>query len=129
MSKTIVFSEAAPAPVAAYSQAVRYGDLLFSSGQIAIDPATGEMVTGGVAIETERVLANIALVLKAANATLKHVLKATVYLTDMADFAEFNKVYESYFRSEPPARATIAVAGLPRGARVEIDVIAHVPET
>jgi 2-iminobutanoate/2-iminopropanoate deaminase len=127
MTKTIVFSEAAPKPVAAYSQAVRSGDLLFLSGQIAIDPATGEMVTGGVALETERVLANLSLVLKAANATFEHVLKTTVYLADMSEFAEFNKVYEQYFRGEPPARATIAVAGLPRGARVEIEAVARVP--
>ncbi|HEY2409205.1 MAG TPA: RidA family protein [Polyangiaceae bacterium] len=127
MNKSIVFSEAAPKPVASYSQAVRLGDLLFLSGQIAIDPASGDMVTGGVAAETERVLQNLTLVLKAAEATLENVLRATVYLTDMNDFAEFNQIYQRYFTSEPPARATVAVAGLPRGARVEIDAIAHVP--
>jgi 2-iminobutanoate/2-iminopropanoate deaminase len=124
MPKTIVRSESAPAPVASYSQAVRAENLLFLSGQIPLDPATGALVEGGIEAQTERVLENLGHVLKAGGATLDDVLKVTVYLLDMADFQAFNTVYAKYFSKEPPARVTVAVAGLPRGARIEIDAIA-----
>lgn len=126
MPKLVVRSDQAPAPVAAYSQAVRAGDFLFLSGQIAIDPATNEVVSGGIEAETRRVLDNLMAVLAAGGATRDDVVKITAYLSDMQDFAAFNAVYVSYFPEQPPARATVAVAGLPRGVRVEIDAIALV---
>jgi 2-iminobutanoate/2-iminopropanoate deaminase len=127
MPKLVVRSENAPAPVAAYSQAVRAGDFLFLSGQIPIDPATNELVSGGIEAETRRVLDNLTAVLEAGSATRTDVVKITAYLIDMQDFAAFNAVYVSYFPEQPPARATVAVAGLPRGVRVEIDAVALVP--
>lgn len=126
MPKTVVRSAKAPAPVAAYSQAVRAGDFLFCSGQIALDPATGEVVPGGIESETRRVLENLMSVLEAGGATRRDVVKVTAYLADMREYPTFNTVYTSYFPDEPPARATVAVAGLPRGVRVEIDAIAMV---
>ena len=127
MPKTIVRSDRAPAPVAAYSQATRAGGFLFASGQIPIDPKTGELVKSGIEDETRQVLENLKAVLEAGGATLADVVKITAYLTDMNDFAAFNAVYVSYFPEQPPARATVAVLGLPRGVRVEIDAIAHAP--
>lgn len=124
MSRSVVFSGQAPKPVSAYSQAVQSGSLLFLSGQIPIDPATGNIVSGTIAEETERVLSNLDAVLSAAGATLGNVLKTTVYLTNMADFPEFNAVYARYFVHEPPARTTVAVLALPLGVRVEIEAIA-----
>lgn len=116
----------APAAIGPYSQAVKSGDLLFLSGQIPLDPASGELVTGSVADETERVMQNLQAVLKAAGATFDDVVKTTIYLMDMADFTQVNEVYATYFDQNPPARATIQVAGLPKGVRVEIDAIARV---
>ncbi len=124
MPKTVVRSDKAPAPVAAYSQAVRAGDFLFLSGQIALDPATGELVPGGIEAETRRVLDNLMSVLEAGGATRSDVVKVTAYLADMREYPIFNAVYTTYFPDEPPARATVAVAGLPRGVRVEVDAIA-----
>lgn len=124
MPKTIIRSDDAPAPVASYSQAVRAGNLLFTSGQIAIDPKTGRMVEGGIEPETRQVLDNLGAVLAAANASYHDVLKATVYLADMSEFAAFNAVYAKYFGDEPPARVTVGIAALPRNARVEIEVVA-----
>jgi 2-iminobutanoate/2-iminopropanoate deaminase len=126
MPKQVIRSDSAPAPVAAYSQAVRAGDFLFLSGQIALDPQTSELVPGGIEAETRCVLDNLSAVLEAGGATRADVVKITVYLADMQDFAAFNGVYLSYFPEQPPARATVAVAGLPRGVRVEIDAIALV---
>jgi len=126
MPKLVVRSENAPAPVAAYSQAVRAGDFLFLSGQIAIDPATNQLVSGGIEAETRRVLDNLTAVLEAGGATRADVVKITAYLIDMQDFAAFNAVYVSYFPEQPPARATVAVTGLPRSVRVEIDAVALV---
>jgi 2-iminobutanoate/2-iminopropanoate deaminase len=97
---------------------------LFLSGQIALDPATGERVSGGIEVETRRVLDNLSAVLEAGGASLTDVVKVTVYLTDMRDFAAFNAVYIGYFPDQPPARATVAVSGLPRGVCVEIDAVA-----
>jgi 2-iminobutanoate/2-iminopropanoate deaminase len=116
----------APAAIGPYSQAVRAGALLFVSGQIAIDPATGSMEGGEVAAQTHRVLRNLAAILEAAGTSLDRVVRTTVYLADMDDFAAMNEVYAGYFASPAPARATIQAARLPRDARVEIDVIAEV---
>jgi 2-iminobutanoate/2-iminopropanoate deaminase len=116
----------APAAIGPYSQAVRAGSLLFVSGQIAIDPATGSMEGGEVAAQTHRVLRNLAAILEAAGTSLDRVVRTTVYLADMDDFAAMNEVYAGYFASPAPARATIQAARLPRDARVEIDVIAEV---
>lgn len=125
MAKSIVRSESAPAPVGAYSQAVRAGDWLYLSGQIPLDPATGQLVQGSVEDETRCVLEHLSAVLSAGGATLRDVVKVTVYLADMNDFPAFNQVYASFFTVEPPARATVAVRALPRGARVEIDAVAY----
>src|SRR5207248_1501734 len=107
-----------------YSQAVRAGQLLFLSGQVALDPATGQIVDGDVAAQTRRVMDNLAAVLKAANLSLTDVVRTTIYLADMNDFAAVNEVYGSYFDAPAPARATVQVARLPKDARVEIDAIA-----
>ena len=122
--REIVQTERAPHAIGPYSQAVRAGDLVFASGQIPTDPATGEFVAGGVAEQTEQVLRNLSAVLEAAGAGLDQVVKTTVFLVDMTDFAAMNDVYARFFSKEPPARATVAAAGLPRNARVEIDAIA-----
>jgi len=115
----------APAPIGPYSQAVRAGDFLFCSGQIPLDPATGKLVTGDVAAQTRRVMTNIAGVLEAAGARFEQVFKTTIYLVDMADFAAVNAVYGEYFSAVAPARSTVAVAALPLGSRVEIEVAAQ----
>jgi 2-iminobutanoate/2-iminopropanoate deaminase len=122
-----VVSQAAPAPVAAYSQAIASGDLLFCSGQIAIDPTTGQLVEGGIEVETERVLENLKAVLAAAGASLTDVVKTTVYLADFADFQAMNAVYVRAFPTDPPARATLGVSALPRGAKVELEAVARLP--
>ncbi len=128
MSKrSVVTSPDAPAPVAAYSQAIASGDLLFCSGQIPIDPKTGQMVQGGIEAETEQVLANLTAVLAAAGATLADVVKTTVYLANFDDFAAMNAIYVRAFPHEPPARATVGVSALPRGAKVELEAIARLP--
>ena len=119
-----VSSEAAPKAIGPYSQAVRAGSLLFVSGQIPLDPVSGAMVAGDVAAQTHRVFANLQAILEAAGASLDHVVRATVYLADMNDFAVVNEVYGGYFSSPAPARATVQAARLPKDARVEIDVIA-----
>ncbi|MHC5209395.1 MAG: RidA family protein [Planctomycetota bacterium] len=115
----------APAAIGPYSQAIVCGDLVLTSGQIALDPETGELLDGDVAAQTERVLANLSAVLEKAGSSLEGVLRTTVYLVDMADFAAMNAVYARWFGARPPARSTVAVAGLPKGARVEIDALAH----
>jgi 2-iminobutanoate/2-iminopropanoate deaminase len=125
--RRVVTSARAPAPVAAYSQAIASGDLLFCSGQIAIDPQTGQMVQGGIEAETEQVLKNLEAVLAAAGASLADVLKTTVYLADFSEFAAMNAIYVRAFATEPPARATVGVAALPRGAKIELEAIARLP--
>jgi len=114
----------APRPIGPYSQGVISGGFLFCSGQIALDPQTGELVDGDVAAQTERVLQNLVAVLREAKMGPKNVVKATVYLADMADFSQMNDVYGRYLGQRPPARTTVQAAGLPRGVKVEIDVIA-----
>lgn len=120
-----VLTQHAPAPVGPYSQAVQAGSELYCSGQIALDPQTGALVEGDVAAQTERVLENLGAVLCAAGYGFAEVIKTTVYLVDMNDFAAMNAVYERYFNMAKPARSTVAVAALPRNARVEIDCIAR----
>ena len=119
-----VATDQAPKAIGPYSQAIVVGDFVFTAGQIPLDPASMEMVTGDVATQTERVLTNVAAVLKGAGTDLQHVVKTTVFLIDMADFAAMNEVYAKHFGSHRPARSTVAVAGLPKGARVEIDTVA-----
>jgi 2-iminobutanoate/2-iminopropanoate deaminase len=122
--RKIVSTEAAPQAIGPYSQAVSIGELVFTSGQIPIDPKTGAFIEGGIAEQTEQVLRNLAEVLRAAGTSLESVVKTTVFLADMNDFAAMNEVYGRYFSNEPPARSTVQAARLPRDARVEIDVIA-----
>jgi 2-iminobutanoate/2-iminopropanoate deaminase len=124
MTRTVILSTDAPKPVSAYSQAIQSGSLLFLAGQIPLDPATGKVVSGTIAEETERVIDNLRAVLSAAGASLESVVKTTVYLTNMADFAAFNEVYARHFTKDPPARTTVAVAALPLGVRVEVEAIA-----
>jgi 2-iminobutanoate/2-iminopropanoate deaminase len=124
MPKKHVQTKDAPQPIGPYSQGVVSGGLLFCSGQIALDPATNEFLDGDVGAQTERVLQNLLAVLKQAKMGPENVVKATVYLADMADFSKVNEVYARYFGKEPPARSTVQAAALPKGARVEIDVIA-----
>ena len=119
-----VKTDQAPAPIGPYEQAVRVGDLLFASGQVAIDPATGKMIEGDVAAQSRRVLENLKAVLEAGGSSLGRVVKVTVYLTDMADFPRVNEVYAQYLGAAKPARATVAVKALPAGAAVEMDAVA-----
>ena len=121
-----VSSRSAPAAIGPYSQAVRAGSFLFVSGQIPLDPETGSLVGGDIAAQTHRVFRNLTAILEAAGASLAHVVRTTVYLADMSDFAAMNEVYSTYFTAPAPARSTIQAAGLPRAARVEIDVIAAI---
>ena len=122
--KEIVATERAPRAIGPYSQAVRSGNFLFASGQIPIDPATGEFVAGGITEQTEQVMRNVSAILEAAGASLQQVVKTTVFLADMDDFTAMNEVYGRYFGENPPARATVQAARLPRDARVEIEAIA-----
>ena len=122
-----VFSPNAPAPIGPYNQAIRAGAFVFCSGQIPIDPATGSLVGGDVSAQATQVLANLREVLAAAGASLGDVVKTTIFLTDMADFAAVNTVYGQHFSGVAPARSTVAVAALPLGARVEIEAVALLP--
>ncbi len=117
-------TDAAPQAIGPYSQAIRAGDFVFVSGQIPIDPRTGEFVHGGIEEQTEQVLVNVSRVLEAAGSGLEQVVKTTVFLADIGEFAAMNEVYARFFFKEPPARATVEAARLPRGARVEIEAIA-----
>jgi len=122
--KKVVATEAAPQAIGPYSQAIRIGEFVFTSGQVPIDPKTGVFVEGGIAEQTGQVLRNLTEVLRAAGTSLEEVVKTTVFLADMNDFAAMNEVYGRYFSNEPPARSTVQAARLPRDARIEIDVIA-----
>ncbi len=124
--KRIVNTEEAPKPVGPYSQAVIVGNLVFTSGQIGIDPKTGELVTGGIAEETEQVIKNLAAVLKSAGAGLDRVLKTLIFITDINQFGTVNQVYARYFQEPYPARSTVQVTALPKGARVEIEAVAEI---
>jgi 2-iminobutanoate/2-iminopropanoate deaminase len=124
MAKEVISSDRAPRAIGPYSQAIRGGGLLFCSGQIPLDPVTGNLRGASIAEQTEQVMANIEAVLAAAGVGFADVVKSTVYLTDLADFATVNEIYEQRFLTAPPARSTIEVKGLPRGANVEIEVIA-----
>ena len=123
-----VSSPSAPKAIGPYSQAIRAGSLLFVSGQIPLDPATGQMVEGSVADQTHRVFKNLGAILEAAGTSFDHVVRTTVYLADMNDFAAMNEVYGTYFSYPAPARATVQAARLPRDARVEIDLIASLTD-
>lgn len=127
MAREVILSQKAPAPLPVYSHAIKAGGLLFLSGQIPMDPKTGEILKSTIGEEAARVLDNLGGVLEAAGASFRDVVKITAYLTDMGDFQAFNEAYQRYFPSEPPARTTIAVAALPRGVRIEMDAIAVTP--
>ena len=123
MAKTTVSTEAAPKAVGPYAQGVLFGDLVFTSGQVALDPATGTIVEGGIDEQTRRVLRNVSAILDAAGSSLDDVVKTTVYLVDMAEFPAMNAVYAGFFPGERPARTTVAVSRLPLDARIEIDAV------
>jgi len=126
--KKIIFTGAAPQAIGPYSQAVRSGRLLFCSGQIPLDPQSGEIVSGDIATQTRRVLDNIGAILRMEGLTFNNVVKTTIFLTNLTDFQTVNEVYGSYFKQDPPARSTVQVSALPRGANVEIEVIAAAAE-
>ena len=124
MEKEIISTKHAPAAVGPYSQGVKVGNFVFTAGQIALDPANGKMVEGDVAAQTRQVMRNLQGVLEAAGTSLDKVVKTTVFLQDMGDFGAMNEVYAQHFGGQPPARSTVAVAGLPLGALVEIEAMA-----
>lgn len=124
MPKQIIKTDKAPAPIGPYNQAVKAGDILFVSGQIAINPATNELIKGTIQEEARRVMQNLQAILTEAHITFEHIVKTTIFLSDMSLFAEVNEVYGSYFNGDFPARETVAVKGLPKGVNVEISVVA-----
>ncbi len=126
MSKQIINTEKAPAPIGPYNQAVKAGDLVFISGQVAIIPSTGGLVTSGIKDEAHQVMQNLKAILDEAKLTFEHIVKTTIFLSDMSLFGDVNEVYGSYFTGDYPARETVAVKGLPKGVNVEISVIATV---
>ena len=125
MTKQIIKPAESPAAVGPYNHAVRIGDLLFCAGQIPLDPTTGNLVPGDVRAQTERVLENVKAILDDQKLSFAHVVKTTVFMTNLGDFAAMNEVYARYFTADFPARSTVQVAALPRGAAVEIEVLAH----
>lgn len=127
MKKNVIHTEKAPAAVGPYSQAVSLGKLIFTAGQIPIDPALGKLIEGDIPAQTEQVMKNLQAILEAAGTGLHNIVKTTVFLQDMADFAAMNAVYAKFFDNEPPARSTVAVAALPLGAQLEIEAIATIP--
>jgi 2-iminobutanoate/2-iminopropanoate deaminase len=124
--KETIFTDKAPKAIGPYSQAIRSRSLVFTAGQVGIDPSTGELVEGGIEAQTRQVLSNLKSVLLVADSSLNNVMKTTVFLKDMNDFAKMNAVYAEFFPENPPARSTIAVAALPKGALVEIEAVALV---
>ncbi len=122
--KSIIYTEAAPAPIGPYSQAVQAGNMLFISGQIPIDPATNQLIQGGIGDEARQVMKNLEALLLAAGFSFENVVKTSIFLSDMNHFAEVNEIYGSYFRSDFPARETVAVLGLPKNVNVEISLVA-----
>lgn len=129
MKKEIVSTEKAPAAIGPYSQGVRVGNLVYTAGQVAIDPAVGKLIAGDVGVQTEQVMKNLQAVLESAGSSLVHVVKTTVFLQTMSDFAAMNAVYGHYFSESRPARSTVAVAALPLGALVEIEAVALIPNS
>jgi 2-iminobutanoate/2-iminopropanoate deaminase len=127
MGKKIIYSDKAPEPIGPYSQAVRAGDLLFVSGQIAIQKATGNLITGNIEDETRQVMTNLSEILKAAGTDFSKVVKSTIFLKDMNNFPKVNEIYGQSFKSEPPARETVEVSRLPKDVNVEISCVAIVP--
>jgi len=127
MSREAIRTEKAPKAIGPYEQAIKYGGLLFTSGQIAIDPATGKLIEGDISAQTRRVLENLKAVLEAGGSSLDRVVKATVYLIDLSGFSKMNEVYAEYLGHVKPARSTVGVATLPLGASVEIDLVAIAP--
>lgn len=125
MNKSIIKPAKSPAAVGPYNHAVRVGDLLFSAGQIPINPADGNLVNGDIKVQTERVLENVKTILEDQGLTFKNVVKSTVFMVNLGDFAAMNEVYANYFTTDFPARSTVQVAALPKGAAVEIEIIAH----
>ena len=124
MKKRIIHTNQAPTAIGPYSQAIRIGDFLYTSGQIALDPESGQFLFGEIEEETEQTIKNISAILQAEGLNLENVIKTTVYLSDLKNFERMNKVYEKYFSENKPARACVQVAALPKGAKVEIDAIA-----
>jgi 2-iminobutanoate/2-iminopropanoate deaminase len=126
--KKIIVSDKAPKAIGPYSVAVQTGQMVYTAGQIGLEPSTGEIVPGGIEAETRQVLTNLKNVLEAAGSSLGDVVKTTVFLRDMADFAKMNAIYGEFFTQHPPARSTVAVAGLPKGGAVEIEAVATLRE-
>ena len=124
--KTVISTTNAPAAIGPYSQAIRVGNIIFTSGQIPIDPATGSFVEGGIKEQTRQSLLNVKAILNEAGTTMDHVIKTTVFMADMNDFAEMNSVYSEFFNTPYPARSAVAVKTLPKGALVEIEVVAEI---
>jgi 2-iminobutanoate/2-iminopropanoate deaminase len=124
MKRIVITSEKAPKAIGPYSVAIRSGDLIFASGQLGLDPATGSLVPGGIEAETRQALTNLKHVLEASGSGLERVVKTTVFLKDMADFPKMNQVYGEFFANNPPARSTIQAAALPKGGNIEIELIA-----
>jgi 2-iminobutanoate/2-iminopropanoate deaminase len=127
MNPEVISTSDAPKAIGPYSQAIRAGSLVYTAGQIGLDPATGELVPGGIELETRQVLQNLFSVLEAAGSSLKQVVKTTVFMQDLSEFAKMNAVYTEFFPETPPARSTVQVAALPKGARVEIECVAVIP--
>ncbi|MEO7801556.1 MAG: Rid family detoxifying hydrolase [Ginsengibacter sp.] len=124
MEKQVINTASAPAPIGPYSQAVQTGNLLFISGQVALEPVTSQMVNGDITVETSQVMRNLQAILSAASLDFSHVVKTTIFLSDMSLFEKVNETYNTFFKSEFPARETVAVKGLPKNANVEISMIA-----
>ena len=125
MNKVIIKTDLAPAPIGPYNQAVKAGNFLFASGQIALDPATGNLVNATISEEANQVMKNIAAILKEASADFNNIVKTTIFLSDMSLFAEVNEIYGSYFSGDYPARETVAVKGLPKNVNIEISITAY----
>ncbi len=123
--KKVIYSKSAPKPVGPYSQAIQLGDFLFCSGQVPIEPLSGELVKGSISEQTEQVMRNVEAVLNEANMDFSHIVKTTIFLTDMSNFGAVNEIYGKYFPNNPPARSCVAVKQLPLNVDVEIEVLAH----
>lgn len=124
MEKKVIRTDNAPAPIGPYNQAIQYGDMLFVSGQIAIDPATGDLIQGDIQEETHMVMKNLQAVLNEAGMDFSNIIKSSIFIMNMGQFAQINEAYAQYFDADPPARETVQVAGLPKGVNVEISVVA-----